>query len=280
MISVIGLGTGASKIASLYSRLPQYNAYEMNSSISRNSKNKFALKSFNSPEEYENNIPNVSKFFKDLDHEVQFFVVGSSYSSNYSLGIIEQIKDKKIDLFYIKPDTELLAGIPRLVESATYGVLQEYARSGLLNSINLISKLNVESVLGNVPIKGYYETLNSAIQNSCHYIDYFERSEPEIGLITKPSEICRIKTYGMLDMETLEEKWFFNLDTYREICYYLCINEERLRTDGTLHKKYVKLLKNKPRNAFINISYAIYETESEQDFGFCVARTNAVQKNS
>ena len=81
-------------------------------------------------------------------------------------------------------------------------------------------------------------------------------------------------------MDTLEEKWFFDLDIDRDVCYYLCINNERLENDGSLHKKYVKLLKQKPRNAFRNISYAIYETESQQDFGFCVSLTNAVQKNS
>jgi hypothetical protein len=40
------------------------------------------------------------------------------------------------------------------------------------------------------------------------------------------------------------------------------------------------MLKEKPRNAFKRISYAIYETELEQDFGFCVAHTNVVQENS
>ena len=89
----------------------------------------------------------------DIDSHVQFFVVGSSYSSNYALGILEQIKDKKIDLIYIKPDTELLAGIPKLVERAAFGVLQEYARSGLFSSITLINNLKVEQVLQNVPIK-------------------------------------------------------------------------------------------------------------------------------
>jgi len=45
-----------------------------------------------------------------------------------------------------------------------------------------------------------------------------------------------------------------------------------------LHKKIVDMLKEKPKNAFRKISYAIYETEHEQDFGFCVAHTNVVQE--
>ena len=116
------------------------------------------------------------------------------------------------------------------------------------------------------------------IQSTVHYINYFEHNEPEIGVLAKPSEICRVKTFGVLDMKKLEEKWFFDLDIDREVCYYLCINKEKLETDGGLHRRMVKMLKEKPHNAFRKISYGIYETETGKDFGFCVARTNVVQK--
>ena len=222
----------------------------------------------------------MSKFFSAVDDHVQFFVIGSTMSSNYSLGILEQIKDKKIDLFYVKPDTELLSGVPRLMENAAFGILQEYARSGLLNSITLISNLKMEETLASVPVKQYYQSLNSLIKSSVHYINYFNHNEPEIGITTTPSEVCRIRTLGMVDMQKLQEKWFFELDIPREVCYYLCINEEKLANDGSLHKRYVDILKEKPRNAFRNVSYAIYETPSGRDFGFCVARTNAIQENS
>jgi hypothetical protein len=280
MISVVGLGNAASRIAEKFSALPQYSVYCMNDEVKRTSKYKFKLKKYESPEEYEKNIPDVSKFFKDTDDRIQLFVVGASYSSNYSLGIIEQIKDKQIELFYIQPDTDLLAGVPRLMENATFGVLQEYARSGLLHNITLISNLKIEEIVRDVPIKEYYSTLNNTIHSTIHYMNYFEHNEPEIGVMATSADVCRIRTLGMLNMKNLEEKWFFNLDIDREVCYYLCINQEKLQSDGGLHKRYVDILKQKPRNAFRNISYAIYETESGTDFGFCVARTNAVQENT
>jgi len=77
-------------------------------------------------------------------------------------------------------------------------------------------------------------------------------------------------------VKNLDEKWFFNLDSPRELCYYLAINTERLETEGGLHKKIVDMLKQKPKNAYRKISYAIYETPYN-DFGFCVAHTNVVQ---
>ena len=280
MISIIGLGNAASAIAEKFADTSNYNVYLMNSNVSRASKYKFKLKKYDKPEEYEENIPNVKKFFKDIDNDVQFIVMGASYSSNYALGILEQIKDKKVNVFYIKPDTELLTGVPRLVEKAVFGILQEYARSGLLNSITLFSNLNLENILQNVPVKDYYDTLNSSIFSTMHYLNFFEHTEPEIGQVSKPSEINRIRSIAMLNMKTLEEKWCFPLDIDRELCYYMCINEKRMREEGGLHRKLVNILKEKPRNAFRKISYAIYETSLEQDFGFCISHTNAIQNNA
>mgnify|MGYP003323193086 CR=1 FL=1 len=44
----------------------------------------------------------VSGWVENIRDHVQVFIVGSSYSSNYALGILEQIKDKKIEIFYLK----------------------------------------------------------------------------------------------------------------------------------------------------------------------------------
>ena len=280
MISVIGIGNGASAIAQKFSGMPQYEVYTLNNQITKNSKFKHKLKKHATPEECEENTPDLKKFFANVRDSVQVFIIGSSYSSNYTLGILEQIKDKSIELFYVRPDTELLTGIPKLMETATFGVLQEYARSGLFNSITLISNLHLEKVLGDVSVKNYFDSLNDSIYSTVHYLNYFNYTDPEIGNVSKAGPINRIRTVGFLNMEDIEEKWLFDLDMERELCYYLCINKDKLETETGLHKKIVDMLKEKPKNAFRKISYAIYETDHEQDFGFCVAHTNAIQTDA
>mgnify|MGYP003124912597 FL=1 len=192
---------------------------------------------------------------------------------------MEQIKDKKIEIFYVKPDTDLLTGLPRMLETAAFGILQQYARSGLFDSMTIFSNQEIEKTLGNVPIKNYYDTINNAIFSAVHYLNYFIHTEPEIGQVSKPSEISRIRTLGALNLKNLEENWFFELDIDRELCYYMCINEEKLKQEGTLHRRIVDMLKKKNTNAFRKISYAIYETP-HQDFGYVVAHTNAIQQNT
>jgi len=278
VISIVGLGNAATAIVEKFKEVPQYSVYVMNDKITRSSKYKFKLKAHDHPELYEKHIPNVAKFFATTDDHIQFFIVGGSYSSNYSLGILEQIKDKKVDVVYIKPDTELLTGYPVLIENTVFGVLQEYARSGLLNSMTIVSNLNLENCMGDLPIKTYYDSLNQFIFSTVHHVNYFTHTEPEIGQVAKPAEINRIRSVAGLDLTNLEEKWLFELDTPRELCYYLAIKTERLENEGGLHKRLVDMLKEKPRNAFRKLSYAIYETPYN-DFGFCVAHTNVVQNN-
>ena len=279
MISIVGIGNGASAIAARFGAIPQYDVYLLNSTIEENNKRNFILKKYDTPEEYEVNTPDVSKFFKDLKGRTQVFVLGSSFSSIYSLGLLEQIKDKEIDLFYIKPDVELLTGIPRLMENAAYGILQQYARSGLFRTLTILSNENIERVHNNINIKEYYDLLNETVFSCIHYLNYFEHTEAHIGNVSKPNEINRIRSLALLDMKNLEEKWLFDLDIERDICYYMCINEKRLETESGLHKKLVDILKTKPRNAYRKISYAIYETHLP-DFGFCVAHTNAIQQQT
>jgi len=280
MISIVGIGNGASAIAEKFSQFPQYNVYVLNDKVEKSTRKARKLKRFKDPEEYESNVPDLTKYFSKIDDHVQVFVVGSSYSSNYTLGILSQIKDKKIDVFYIKPDTTLLTGVPLLIERAVFGVLQEYARSGLFNSITLISNKSLEEALERVPIKKFYDHLNTSIASTVHYLNYFAHNEPEIGIVAPPLEHARIRAVAILEPKNIEEKWLFELDSPRQICYYLCINKEKLETDGGLHKKIVDRLKKKPRNAFRKISYAIYETEHGKDFGFVVAHTNAIQQQN
>jgi hypothetical protein len=277
MISVVGIGTAGSAIAEKFTSVTNYDVYLLNSAVHEDRRH-FKLKTHENPEDYERGVPELTNFFSDIRQRVQVFAMGSAMSSNYVLGILEQLQDHDIDLFYIRPDIELITATPLLLEKIAFSVLQEYARSGLFKTITLISNADMERALDEIPIKAYYDTLNERIFSTIHYLNYFEFSDPEIGQVAKAAKINRIRSIGILDIKNLEEKWFFELDNPREIGYYICINEKRLAAEGGLHKKLVTMLKEKPKNAYRKISYAIYETEYE-DFGFCVAHTNVVQQH-
>ena len=279
MISIVGIGNAASSIVENFkTQKNNYKVYQLGSN-QKNTKYTKKLKNFDNPEDYEKNIPNLSKFFCDINENVQVFVVGSSYSSNYTLGILEQIQHKNLEVFYIRPDVDLLTGVPKLIENMMFGVLQQYARSGMFKSLTILSNLEVENSIPGLAIKNYYEKLNHTIFSCVHYLNFFNHTEPEIGQMARPAEINKIRSIGILDIKTLSEKWLFELDMPRETCYYICINQDRLEKESGLHKQIVDLLKEKPRNAFRKVSYGIWETHLH-DFGFCVTHTNAIQQNT
>ena len=192
MISIIGIGNAASAIAQKFKSIPQYDVYELNSKVKKNEGKQYKLNEYEKVEDYERNIPDLSGFFGDAKDHTQVFITGASLSSIYSLGILEQIQDRNLDVFYIKPDTELLTGVPLLVENTVFGILQEYARSGKLKSFTIFSNENIEKIHSSINLKTYYDTLNETIYSSVHYLNYFEHTEPHIGNMSKPSNISRI----------------------------------------------------------------------------------------
>lgn len=280
MITVFGIGTAGSNIASLFQEHKNYNIVTFTTQEESEVEGHIRLEPGSTPEQCEDNIPDLSACKTAISDHIQVILCGSSFSANYALGILEQVRDKKIEIFYIKPDIELLAGQDKLQENAVFGILQEYTRSGLFHNMTIISNTKVEEIIGNVPIKNYFSTLNQTIYYVIHYMNYFANKKPLIGNLSKPSDVQRIRTFGMINPQNLSEKMFYELDMARDTSYYVCITSSRLESDGTLHKKLVDTLKNKPRNAFKNLSYAIYESNTENDFGFCIAHTNAVQSNS
>ena len=223
MITTIGIGKAGSSIACNFKQNKEYKVYCLSNQFDKNSKFEYKLKSFDKQEDYEENIPNLSKFFKEVTKNVQVFVCGSSKSANYTLGILQQIRDKKIDLLYIKPDVDLLIGNVKLQEKAIFGILQEYARSGLFNSMTIFSNPVLEQTIGNVPIKKYFETINQTIYYSVHYKNLFDHTSPIIGNLSDPSAVQRIRSFGRLDTKKVQENWFYELDMSRDVCYYFCI---------------------------------------------------------
>ena len=280
MISMIGIGTAGENIVEQFRGNKEYNVYVLSDNVARTSKYKYKIKNYERIEDYDKPRAKLEKFLSTVDEHVQVFLCGSGRTSNATLSILQHIKDKKIDIFYIQPDVDLLIGVPKMQERAIFGILQQYARSGLFNSFTIFSNCEIEKTIGSIPIKKYFDTINQTIYYSVHYKNLFDHTNPVVGNLTMPSEIQRIRSIGRINPRTLEENWYFDLDNSRDVCYYICVSSDKLENDGDLHSTIIKHLKNKPRNAFKNVTYAIYESPFESDFGFCVAHTNVIQQKT
>ena len=68
MISIVGIGNAASAVATKFQSIPQYDVYLLNDKIKKNTKQKYKLKSYEKPEDYEKNIPDLTKFLAISKH--------------------------------------------------------------------------------------------------------------------------------------------------------------------------------------------------------------------
>jgi hypothetical protein len=275
-MNVIGLGQAGCNIADMLSQHPQYKVYKVD--IGLEGKRCYDVKPQKGPEEYEENVPSMKTFFRGIKGETLFIVGGSGSISAMCLRIMEQIRDKcELSVLYVRPDTSLLSKNKTLHEKATYSILQEFARSGLLKMLYLVSNINLENILGEVPIIGYNSKINELLVSTIHMINVFNNSEPVMGKIEDPQEASRIATFGISDIEGNEEKSFFSLDRTKEKCYIYSINEERLKTEGDLRKKIVSTVKAQAETEDLKVSFGVFPTNYQQDYCYILNYTSIVQ---
>jgi hypothetical protein len=277
MDTVIGLGKAGCAIADKFSQYPQYKIFKIDiENISENKKNEKLLKKKTSPEQYETSVPSMRAFLKPSTNNVLFVLSGSGAISGTSLRILEQLSKMKktVNVLYIKPDVEFLGANNKAQERLVRNVLQEYARSGKLARLYMIDNKIVESVIGEVPVFGYYDKLNDLISSTLHMINLYDHQSPVHSTSFEASDMARVSTFGVVDVESGKEKLFFLLDSASEKCYYYAINQKTLETDGTLMKKIIDSIGNNTKKEDdIKTSFRIHSTNYEQDYGYMVVNT-------
>ena len=203
-------------------------------------------------------------------------VCGGSKCSSATLRLLETIKHKKINVVYICPDSDM-AG-PRVMKrhKVVCNILQEYTRSGLLNSMCLISNKEVLNIIGAQPITEMYNMINQQVANVIESIEWFKTETPIMGSLHEPKEISRIYTVSMGNFKKNEEKMLFLLDNPTETGYIYSISKEQLESD----KDLLKLIKSRvidDENNKITSSFAIYPSKYKQSFFYSLKFTHHIQ---
>ena len=271
-MKIVGLGRAGCSIAKTFSKFPQYETYGIDTCRDAD----ITIKTRESHEAYDQHFPNLKKRLKVTNSEVCVVLAGTGVISGGILRLLEQLQGNRIRLVYIQPDLALASEVQKMQEKIVRNVLQEYARSGLLETMYLIDNQMVERGIGDVPIMGYYDVLNQAIVNTLHMINIFENSEAVMGSFIRPSPVSRIATIGIVDIEEKEEKWFYDLTNGRDVVYYYGINEEELKEDGTLFGNITTYVKAQIMPG-VNVSYGVFQTSYEQKYCYCIKYSSMVQ---
>jgi len=227
-------------------------------------------------EDFENYCPKFKKRLSFKENECWFVVCGGSKCSSASLALLESIKHKKINVIYICPDSDLSGTTIMRRHKVVYNVLQEYTRSGLINSMCLISNRETLKSIGNQSIMDMYSNLNTTIANTFETIEWFKSESPVMGSLHEPKIISRIYTVSIGDFKQNEENMLFPLDNITETWYIYSISKQNLENN----KDLIPLIRSRvlaDEEKDISSSFAIYSSQHKQSFFYSVKLTHYIQ---
>ena len=278
-MNIVGLGQAGCRIAERFKEYPQYNIYKID--VGTKGKNCFNMPKQEHPEKYEEKFP--AKKMKTFLNKIRGNVLLITSCGNISgaiLRIMEYLRPKcKIEVLYVKPDRNTLGKINSLQENLVFGVLQEYARSAVIENTYIVSNAQVYKILKNVTVKEYYDKLNELIVSTFHMVNIFKHSESAINTFSNPIAPARIASIGLVDYHSGEEKMFFSLDYPREKRYYYAMPEEVLEKDGKLLENIQEQIRQNKEHKQTKSSYGIFSTKYSEIYAYCVAKASYVQEN-
>jgi hypothetical protein len=278
MISIVGIGDFSSKIANKHILYPQYTVYNINTS--KTNEKCFLLPFLKNSEEYENKCPqNISSFIDDSNDEISIFLDGSESISGVILKFLENLKSRKINIYYIRSDLELMGNLEKIQDKICFNILQEYARSGLFNKFVIFDRIKLEQTLNNISILEIEEELGKLVSSTIHYVNVYTNIKPILSNSLDLSELGRIQTYGLSEINSPTINWFYDLQNIEEIIYYFAINSNTLKKERNLLQTIKNQVKEKQKEN-VKVLFSIFETSYEQNFVYCVGRTKFIQQQS
>ena len=182
---IIGLGKAGTNIANLFKVDKNYKVFTYNGG------DNVPLQP--SAEEYEKKFTKKRELSRIKNKTVWLFVCGTGKISGVTLRLLEQIKNNKINVVYIKPDLSILDDQAKKRHRLCAGVIQEFARSGLINSVYFVSNESMIDIVGESPLTSYYNKMNELLFNCIHSLNVFADTEPIFGGTHEPKDISRIR---------------------------------------------------------------------------------------
>ena len=272
-MEIIGIGNAGKNICSMFED-KGYKAYTIDSSAGSS----IVFPKVKTMEEAEAVELDLSKIKNSIvSEEILFVLSGAGIISGACLKILEEFKDKQINIIYIEPDSSFLTNQNKIREKVVRNVLQEFTRSGLFNKIWIVSNKNISNLSTDISIGNYFEKINEKIVDIWHLMQYYIGTNPIMGNIEEPKEINRIATFGIYDLDNDIEKKFYDMSEIREKHFYFTFSEDTLAETGRVLQIVSSKLNKVRENEFQEISHAFFNSGYTVDKVYVLYYTNHIQ---
>ena len=257
--AVLGLGTHASRVAQEFRQWSEY--YDVHEYTDDN---------YASMEEYEKNFSQTSLSHCAEGQRVSILVDTSDPICGATLQILKQVQQMKVRVYCLSPNLSFSSELVALQDKLVCGVLQELARSGVVEQVFLIKRERVERLMVGVGALEYGDVFASVLANTIHMANVYATQTPLVSTTTKPNNYARIATLGVVHAETFAEVPFADLKNISQKDYLFAYSKETLADDSTMSQ-----IKKTCRDE--GASYSVYETPYPQDYIYCTVYSTHVQ---
>ena len=280
MDKVVGIGDFGCALAEELTAYPEYRVYKINSEISE--RGSLAVGRHSDMQQYESSIDDdeVAVYLRSVRHgdEVLVVVEGGDPITGCLLRVLNTINDAKISVLYVCPDRNICSEIQKRDDKICFNVIQEYARSGVLDRVYLVNKSSVEALVGDVSIQEYEKSISYFISYVVAMVNYFNHSEAIVLNKMSIKNSCRVATFGVCSLDNKAPvNLLFPLKKISDVHFYYGLPSEVIEGDGTLMKKIKQQVKDYKTDDSMSVGFSVYSLTLPDPFVVCVAYSNEIQ---
>ena len=275
-MNIVGLGTAGCRLAKKFEKYDQYRVFFIDNPGSEWGTTTTHIAEQKTHEDYEKNTK-ILKIKKINADPTVVILSGAGKISGASLKLLESLKAKKLSVMYIKPNEQDMSKLARTRHKITFGVLQEYARSGAIEHLHIIDNKKIEEVLDSVSIENYWDEMNDVIFSTFHMINVFQNTEPLLTTSLKPHQAAKISTMGVVNFQSLKEKVFYEMLAVRNKKYFFGINKATLQENKDLLHS-IRTFSSENSDGNCDVGFSIYSTSYEVNYVYSIHYTSFVQE--
>jgi hypothetical protein len=278
MLNVIGFGTAGCNIAAKFEEFPQYKVHYVD--VDRKGERCHNFPKCTSMEQAEQKTPKFGRLKKtQVGKDIIFICAGSGITSGGILQTLERLQSFNVKVVYVRPNSKFIANEARLREKAVYGILQAYARAGLIDRLYLVSNNNVAKVIGPLSLYEYFDRVNEFIRDHVNMLEHIKKMNKYIiNNSSEPNEINRISTIGVFNMATKTESYFHDMEDIREKNFFYLIRDETLKQKNDFLEDIVQSSEAATEGDAMTVAYSVTPSTYEDDYVFIEVHTNHIQE--
>lgn len=271
MKSIVAIGEQAFYFADSLSSYPEYNIYSF-----ANTKAEFKLPVFTQAERYEEPIDGLKEYLATSSNEIICVVSGGEPVSLSTLVILEELKEKDIEVVYLMPNKQLLNEGKTRINNLVYGVLQEMTRSGVFKRFYLFELELVRKIMTKTALSEIQKSIAENCARHYHTYKWLASQEAVFSLEEEPSEKCVISSisYCDFDLTTESELGMIRFTREQEVLYGL--SENKIKEDTELYDKVMKSFTDFKKED-VKSSFKVFPVPYEEDIIYVRNSTSAPQ---